>query len=127
MLFLVIPLILFAVFIIVTYSVAKSRQQAPVAEQQNQNNKAETNGQPARPAAPVRPSVRLDPSPYQAAYTTPKAKTATTVQKKSETKPETVKKETHTDTDDSPIVFSGRDAVKGIIYAEVLGKPKALR
>ena len=126
MLFLVIPLILFAVFIIVTYSVARSRQQTPVAEKQNQNT-AETNGQPAQKTAPARPTVRIHTSPYQSAYAEPKAKTVPTVQKHSETKPGNAGKETHTDAEEPSIVFSGRDAVKGIIYAEVLGKPKALR
>ena len=126
--FLIIPLILFAIYVVIMLAVMKNRRRAPVTEQQDQNP-VQTNEQPARSAAPARPAVRTPVSPYQTAYAAPKVQSAAKEAKQTDKNKKQDLNEIapHPVTSSSPIVFSGSDAVKGIIYSEILGKPKALR
>lgn len=128
MLFLVFPLIFFAIFMVVITAVSHRRQEAVKAEQKERDSTWQSAQQP-KPQAPVRPSVQPTVKPVQKSNLQPRfTMEGPPIPKKEESAQQP---ETHPlRTQESPkpaLAFSGSDAVKGILYAEILGKPKALR
>lgn len=121
--FLLFPIFGFIVFAIVFFSIATARRKA-AAEQQNQQRIHEQDTAQAHSDVPVRPVTRMQ-------HTHAAAKT-----NRQEDKTEAISKDDHlqivqlhsSQADQKSILsFSGNEAVKGILYSEILGKPKSLR
>lgn len=117
------PIFCFIIFAVVFMTIAAARRKA-AAEQQNQQRMFEQDKAQARTDAPVRPVSRV-----QNTRTVPQ----NSVQ---EVKAKSIPRDEHLQTaqpdssqteQKSILSFSGNEAVKGILYAEVLGKPKSLR
>ena len=119
-----IPIIGFVIFTIVMSTVAAHKRKA-VAEQMNR-----------QPENTVRQAVqKTAPSGSAAPFKTPQSQIKNIPRAPSPAKKQEEAKEVHQVNDavsvlkkQQPILaFSGEEAVKGILYAEILGKPKALR
>ena len=124
MLYLVFLPMLFLIVVVFAISATLHKQKAARA---NQTNPEQTfsRGPQAQPNAPVRPTVQANVKPKQKSDLTPRLRTepAQTPAKPAQ-KPavkEPLKAQAPT------LTFTGNDDVRGILYAEILGKPKALR
>ena len=119
--------VLFLFFVIVTISIILTVRRSQTAAHAEQTNPEQTVSRrpQAQPNAPARPTVQASVKPQQKQEMKPRIKQEPTVQAKPVPAPviTTVRAQ-----EPKPVLtFTGSDAVRGILYAEILGKPKALR
>ena len=126
MLFFFIPLIFAGIVIISMISIIKGKSNAQITGQPNEQ--PQTIDQPVQQAAPARPTVQpYDTNVKSSTRTgqTPPIKQTIVKQESIKTVEQTIKAPKREQK--TFLTFSGSEAVKGVLYAEILGKPKALR
>ena len=129
MYFFILP-VLFFVFISFVIAIPMSVRRKQMAARAERANPEQTlsRGQQAQPNAPVRPTVQPRvQKPVSKTNLAPRfpMEGPPPVQKKTPEEP--IAKPVSQPKQQSALSFTGSDAMRGILYAEILGKPKALR
>ena len=122
--FFLFPIIGFAIFAIVSSTVMMAKRKS-AAEQMKNANEQKT-GQPAQVNASVRPPVRNKYTPVKTSVNTKPDRTPAGKSVQEELHPNESVSVNKTQ-NGIALNFTGNDVVKGILYAEILGKPKALQ
>lgn len=120
------PLAAFIVFAVIGATLR--RKAAPAnSEQTNPDPKFAGDVQKTKPSAPARPTVQPNVKPVQKSTMAPRLRTEPEA-KPVRQAPTAPHEPVRVQQPQAPVLtFSGSDAMRGILYAEILGKPKALR
>ena len=127
MLFVFLPIIFFVLFAVIIPIVAR-RKQPPVNAEQTKSDPTFRDGQQAKPQTPVRPPMKPTVKPTPKPTPAPRVIMEGPPERQRKAPDDAVAVQTAKAQEQQPfLAFTGNDAVKGILYAEILGKPKALQ